>query len=102
MCYSLIFHRRAQAVGSFDGYLQKTRTSSGTRMLVLVFCKGWSGNDGRVNDSALFQKKAFLPQQLYYLCKQLFLQTIVHKDIPKAAECIPVRHLIAGLYAAEF
>ena len=50
-------------------YLMRIRVP----LLVLVFCRGWSCNDGRVNDSALFQKQAFLPQQLYYLCKQLLL-----------------------------
>ena len=51
----------------------------------------------------LFQKQASLPQQLYYLCKQLLLlNTIVYRRIfRKLTQCIPVRHLITGLYPAE-
>ena len=40
-------------------------------------------------------------QKLHYLAKKLLLQSIAYQQIPKAAEGISIRHLVAGINAAE-
>ena len=48
-----------------------------------------------------FQNEATLHERCYHLSKQLLLQSVPDQQIPKTAESIPVRNLIAGINAAE-
>ena len=70
-------------------------------LLLLVLGGGGRGNDGGINNRSLFQDKALFSERGNNLCKQFLLQSILHQQVPKAANGISVRHLIAGINAAE-
>lgn len=66
-----------------------------------VLCGGRSGDDGRIHNRSLLQQRPFCLKQLYYLSKQLLLQPIAYQKIPKPPQRIAVRHLAAGVHAAD-
>ena len=70
--------------------------------LLLILGRRWGRNDGGIYDGTLFQNEATLHERCYHLSKQLLLQSVPDQQIPKTAESIPVRNLIAGINTAEF
>ena len=64
-------------------------------------CRGRSGDDSRIHNRPLFQQQSSCLKQLYYLSKQLLLQPIAYQKIPPPPLRVTVRHLIAGVHAAE-
>ena len=70
-------------------------------LLLLVLGGGGRGNNGGINNRSLFQDKTLFRQCSHDLREQLLLQSILHQQVPKAANGISVRHLIAGINAAE-
>ena len=70
-------------------------------LFLLVLGGRRRGNNGGIYDRSLFQDKALFSERGNNLCKQFLLQSILHQQVPKAANGISVRHLIAGINAAE-
>ena len=70
-------------------------------LFLLVLGGRRRGNNGGIYDRSLFQDKALFSERGNNLCKQFLLQSILQKQVPKAANGISVRHLIAGINAAE-
>ena len=63
------------------------------------YALGMSGmaiaNRSLLEDEALFHKA------LDYLSKQLLLDAVLLKNVPKSSQCISVRHLVAGINPAK-
>lgn len=70
-------------------------------LFLLVLVGRRRRDNGRIYDRSLFQDNALFGERGYNLSKQLLLQSVFHQQIPKAAYGISVRHLIAGINAAE-
>ena len=64
-------------------------------LLLLVFNRGRRGDDGRVNNRSPLQNQPPLHECCHNLREQLLLQSILHKQIPKASYGIPIRDLVA-------
>ena len=70
-------------------------------LFLLVLDGRRCGNNGGIYTHSLFQDKALFGERGYNLCKQFFLQSVFHQQVPKAAYGISVRHLIAGINDAK-
>ena len=69
--------------------------------LLLVPGRGRCFNKRGINDRTAFQDQSALRQQFHNLSKQFLLDSVTSQNTPKASQRFTIRHLIAGINAAE-
>ena len=70
-------------------------------LLLLVFCRGWSGNQRGINDRSLLQYQIAAAQLLNDLFQKTFTYVVLLQYAPKPPDGIAIRHLIAGVDPTE-
>ena len=98
---AVLIHADMRLISEMPGVALLTGFAVGIALLFLVLRGGGGFNKGGIDNRSLFQDQLFFRQLLHDQREELLLNAVLDEDVPESPDCIPVRHLIAGLYFAE-